>query len=141
VIKALAAKIVKLTMAVTGMSETFSYTYTTVPHPLTGAPIDSVVGARSTKPLFRYILETAPAIRWRRVDKFLVSAPKTSVSDKTGAATTQSEALLNLFAVAEPHFRDNQRTYLSAGGRIRHFKTMVESGQMPPMFDPDVEES
>lgn len=125
--------------ATVALAQTYSYTYTDVINPHTGQPIKSIVGSRSDRPEFRYVLQVTPEWRWRRYVKFAVSSPKDGISDRTGSAEAQSEALVNLFATAHPFYSSVRFKWYLAQTRLRAIEEAFLRGQIPPMFDPDLE--
>lgn len=113
-------------------------TYTDIVNPHTKSPIKSIVGNRSDRPDHIYVLETAP-YRWRKYPNFPVSAPKSGTSDWTGQEDTLGNALDELFSLNDTEFSKIRLRFFLAQSRMRAIVEHFHQGQIPPMFDPDVE--
>lgn len=113
--------------------------YTDKVNPHTNKIIGSFVGERADRPGFTYVLEVAPAFRWRKYPNFAASGTKYSLSDKAGQEPDFEGAIVEAFAVIGGDFVRGRLRYWLAQSRLNILHDAFEQGRIPPMFDPDVE--
>lgn len=124
---------------------TFTTLFTDRPHPQTGQPINGIVGVRSDRRAFTYILETSPAFRWRRFPRFQSQGAVVSVSNFAGVGHNIETALDQLkignaapYRGHEPGFIRYQLLLYQRANTI--IKILHEQRHLiPEMFDPELE--
>ncbi|MCB1061226.1 MAG: hypothetical protein KDB65_13475 [Calditrichaeota bacterium] len=115
-------------------------TYTDKVNPHTNQIIGSLVGEREDRPGFTYVLDVNGApFRWRRYPNFAVSGQRHSLSDLSGQRDGFDPTMQDAFALLSGDFVRGRVRYMVAQGRLRSILEAYEQGQIPPMFDPDVE--